>query len=122
MTARTRLFSLGLLVSLAAPPAGTAAPQAVPPVGTSATERARTERATFLDMFARAYSPGRSGQVMVVGREGEILTRRGAEVTFMHGSPWSYDTHIPLFRLEAIPPAPFVLTAEHLQALASGVA
>jgi predicted AlkP superfamily pyrophosphatase or phosphodiesterase len=47
-------------------------------------------------MFARAYFPGRSGQIMVVPREGEILTRPGADVPFMHGSPWSYDARIPI--------------------------
>ena len=47
-------------------------------------------------MFARAYFPGRSGQIMVVPREGEIMTRPGADVPFMHGSPWSYDSRIPI--------------------------
>src|SRR4051812_13784933 len=75
------------------------AAQAVPPVAAprpSAAEKARSNRAALLEMFARAYYPGRSGQVMVVAREGEMLTRRGADVPFMHGSPWTYDTSIPL--------------------------
>ena len=72
------------------------AAQAVAPEIPTRAERARTERRTFLDMFARAYFPGRSGQLMVVPREGEILTRPGADVPFMHGSPWSYDTRIPI--------------------------
>jgi len=98
---RSHLLPVALLAALGFAPeglfAGHAWAQAVPPVGApTAAERARTERAMFLEMFARAYFPGRSGQIMVVGREGEILTRRGAEVAFMHGSPWGYDAQIPL--------------------------
>jgi predicted AlkP superfamily pyrophosphatase or phosphodiesterase len=44
-------------------------------------------------MFARAYYPGRSGQIALVPKEGEFITRRGTE--FMHGSPWDYDVRIP---------------------------
>src|SRR5262245_60714361 len=89
------LAALALLAAFAlrGPLAGSAVAQEVPPVE---VPRARAERAAFLEMFARAYFPGRSGQVMVVGREGEILTRHEAEYAFMHGSPWSYDTDIPL--------------------------
>ena len=50
----------------------------------------------FLKMFARSYYPGRSGQIMVVPREGDFLTRSDPEYRFMHGSPWSYDARIPL--------------------------
>jgi type I phosphodiesterase/nucleotide pyrophosphatase len=76
-----------------------AAAQPVAPVvspSPSSAARARVERNTFLEMFARAYFPGRSGQVMVVAREGEILTSTNPALKFMHGSPWSYDTRIPL--------------------------
>src|SRR5438552_2874338 len=85
------ILAAGAIVPLSAQP--------VPPVATprpTSAELARSERAGFLEMFARAYYPGRSGQIMVVPREGEILTRPGADVPFMHGSPWSYDTHIPM--------------------------
>jgi hypothetical protein len=91
---RTALVLAVLL--LAGPFLGTAATQAVAPAAPTRAERARGERTTFLEMFARAYFPGRSGQIMVVPREGEILTRPGADVPFMHGSPWSYDTRIPI--------------------------
>jgi len=47
-------------------------------------------------MFARGYFPGRSGQVFFVPREGEFVVSRDPLYSFMHGSPWSYDTHIPL--------------------------
>jgi hypothetical protein len=63
--------------------------------GRASTTEAR--RAGFLEMFARSYFPGRSGQIMLVPREGEILTRADADVAFMHGSPWAYDSAIPLF-------------------------
>jgi hypothetical protein len=55
------------------------------------------ERRRVLEMFARSYYPGRSGQIMIVPREGSIIvSRKDPVVTFMHGSPWSYDTRIPL--------------------------
>jgi hypothetical protein len=57
---------------------------------------AAEKRQQFLAMFARAYFPGRSGQLMVVPREGDILTRHDPEAVLMHGSPWSYDVSIPL--------------------------
>ena len=48
-------------------------------------------------MFARAYYPGRSGQIMIVPREGSVIVSHAEpEVRFMHGSPWRYDTAIPL--------------------------
>ena len=47
-------------------------------------------------MAARGYFPGRSGQIVVVPKEGHILTRDDPEVPFMHGSPWPYDTSIPM--------------------------
>ncbi|MGH9783057.1 MAG: hypothetical protein ACRD88_02635, partial [Terriglobia bacterium] len=57
---------------------------------------ARETRQRFLEMFARTYFPGRSGQLAIVPREGDIITRPGEDVPFMHGSPWSYDGAIPL--------------------------
>jgi hypothetical protein len=51
-------------------------------------------RQRFLGMFARAYFPGRTGQLLIVPREGDFITR--ADVKCMHGSPWTYDTAIPL--------------------------
>src|SRR5664279_5713656 len=50
-------------------------------------------RRRFLEMFARAYFPGRTGQLLIVPREGDFITR--ADVAFMHGSPWPYDAEIP---------------------------
>ena len=47
-------------------------------------------------MFARGYFPGRSGQVFVVPNEGDIVTQRDPLYVFMHGSPWDYDTRIPI--------------------------
>ena len=91
-----RAALLSVLALLAGPHLRPAAGQRVAPEVPTRAERARTERKTFLDMYARAYFPGRSGQIMVVPREGEILTRPGADVPFMHGSPWSYDTRIPI--------------------------
>ncbi len=88
MTPARRAALVLLALVLAAP----ASPQAVP----AARPLASPARARFLAMFARAYYPGRSGQVMVVARRGDVVTRPGPEVMFMHGSPWDYDTRIPL--------------------------
>ena len=54
-----------------------------------------TERQDFLERFARAYFPGRSGQIVVVPKEGHIITKRGPAQHYMHGSPWPYDSRIP---------------------------
>ena len=47
-------------------------------------------------MFARAYFPGRTGQLLIVPREGDFITRPDPNVAYMHGSPWAYDVSIPL--------------------------
>ena len=54
------------------------------------------QRQHWLEMFARAYYPGRSGQIMIVPKEGEFFVDRDPLYAFQHGSPWEYDTHIPL--------------------------
>ena len=53
-------------------------------------------RKRFQEMFARAYFPGRNGQLLVVPREGHFITRPDPDVAYMHGSPWEYDVSIPL--------------------------
>src|SRR6059058_3175142 len=53
-------------------------------------------RQRFLEMFARAYFPGRTGQLLVVPREGDFITRPDPDVAYMYGSPWEYDVAIPL--------------------------
>jgi Type I phosphodiesterase / nucleotide pyrophosphatase len=63
---------------------------------TKPEEATAAARRRFLDMFVRANFPGRSGQLLVVPREGEVLTRPDADVAYMHGSPWPYDVSIPL--------------------------
>jgi Type I phosphodiesterase / nucleotide pyrophosphatase len=62
----------------------------------AAAASSATRRAQFLEMFARGYFPGRTGQLMIVPREGDIITRREAAVVYMHGSPWPYDSRIPV--------------------------
>jgi hypothetical protein len=47
-------------------------------------------------MFARAYFPARTGQLLIVPREGDFITRPDPDVAYMHGSPWAYDVSIPL--------------------------
>jgi predicted AlkP superfamily pyrophosphatase or phosphodiesterase len=60
------------------------------------TKPASTDRERWLEQFARGYFPGRSGQVFLVPREGDFVVDRNPLYAFMHGSPWSYDTHVPL--------------------------
>jgi hypothetical protein len=57
---------------------------------------ASAPRQRFLEMFARAYFPGRTGQLLIVPREGDFITRADPNVAYMHGSPWPYDVSIPL--------------------------
>ena len=69
-------------------------------------------RQRFLHMFGRAYFPGRSGQLFVVPREGDFLTRPDPDVAYMHGSPWPYDISIPLmFAGPAVKPGASSMTA-----------
>lgn len=63
--------------------------------GTAQDGRPTDER--ILTMAARNYVPGRSGQLFVIAREGEVVTRDERTAMFMHGSPWPYDANIPLF-------------------------
>src|SRR5688572_11132783 len=58
--------------------------------------RTTAARQRFLEMFARSYYPGRTGQLLVVPREGDFITRPDPNYTYMHGSPWPYDISIPL--------------------------
>ena len=58
---------------------------------------APSEREKVVEMFARSYVPGRSGQVFVVAEKGNYFLSRPDDVyRFMHGSPWEYDVDIPL--------------------------
>jgi hypothetical protein len=47
-------------------------------------------------MLARSYFPGRTGQLLLVPREGDFITRTDSDFPYMHGSPWAYDVEIPL--------------------------
>ncbi len=57
---------------------------------------ARAARQRILALLARSYFPGRTGQLVIVPREGHFITRADSDVTYMHGSPWQYDAAIPL--------------------------
>ena len=73
----------------------TPAPATAPPTA-SAAAAAPSGRDAWLAAFARGYFPGRSGQLFIVPREGEFLVDTDPNYKFMHGSPWPYDTHVPL--------------------------
>src|SRR4051812_18590061 len=59
-------------------------------------QQAADRKREFLELYARAYYPGRSGQIMLVPRKGDFVTLNEPASRFMHGSPWSYDANIPL--------------------------
>lgn len=69
---------------------GTRAPE--PP-----SSPARSEREAVVEMFARSYVPGRSGQIFLVAEKGNFFLSRPDDVyRFMHGGPWEYDVEIPI--------------------------
>jgi len=90
----TLLVALSILSCVpASPPTAEEQPRSAV-VGPSDARRETRQR--FLEMFARTYFPGRTGQLAIVPREGDFITRPDPDVTFMHGSPWAYDAFIPL--------------------------
>jgi Type I phosphodiesterase / nucleotide pyrophosphatase len=103
MVSRRRLLVLLPILTLATSscrtmsvsPVTTATPTATAePAPTPTT--APAANAGWLEQFARGYFPGRSGQVFLVPREGDFIVDRNPLYAFMHGSPWEYDTHVPL--------------------------
>jgi hypothetical protein len=86
-----RATILGLFAASLVSCQGTKRAPAAPP------EPARSERETFLEMFARSYVPGRSGQIFLVAEKGNFFLARPDDVyRFMHGGPWEYDVEIPI--------------------------
>jgi len=63
---------------------------------TQPTAAPKSQRQDFLERFARGYFPGRSGQIFLVPREGDFITVRNPRYAFTHGSPWPYDSRIPV--------------------------
>jgi hypothetical protein len=63
----------------------------------------------WLEMFARGYFPGRSGQVFVVTREDVMLVTGDPLYRFQHGTPWDHDARIPLL----LAGAPFIRGGEY---------
>ena len=98
---KTHLTAMGLLfASLAVTHAAdaTAPRSGAPGIRRTAPADAAAvaARQRFLAMFARGYFPGRTGQLLIVPREGDFITRPDPDVAYMHGSPWAYDVSIPL--------------------------
>jgi Type I phosphodiesterase / nucleotide pyrophosphatase len=89
--ARHRALSLVLIVVY-----GLSGCRALPARPATAATSPATGRQLWLEEFARGYFPGRSGQIFLVPREGDFIVDRNPLYAFMHGSPWDYDTHIPL--------------------------
>ena len=76
--------------------AGQAAAAGAPRAREGMASNAQATQQRFLNMFARSYFPGRTGQLLIVPREGDFITRHDQDVPYMHGSPWAYDVAIPL--------------------------
>lgn len=102
------LFAATFVSACASNNANQPAPQPAPAIE-QRPAAAAAQRQRWLDMFARGYFPGRSGQVFVVPTQGWFVTSRDPLYAFMHGSPWDYDVHIPLL----LHGAPFVRGASH---------
>lgn len=47
----------------------------------------------FAELWARSHYPERSGDILVVPREGDIITSNPDP--YMHGTPWDYDARVP---------------------------
>lgn len=90
LTSWTLLRSIAVLFFLAAA-------SAMSPAEQVRARRSPLARQSFLERVARAYYPGRTGQIVVVPKEGHFITRREPTVKYMHGSPWDYDARIPFF-------------------------
>jgi hypothetical protein len=105
---------LALAVIGCAAPSRQVTPQVAP--------AAQAARQRFLKMWGRAYYPGRTGQLLIVPREGDFITRRDANYTFMHGSPWAYDVSIPLMFAGPAVKAGVVSTAASQQDVAPTLA
>jgi hypothetical protein len=87
-----RFATCALVLSLA----GCAQRAPVSPRASTVEEAGDAQRQTWLQMFARGYFPGRSGQIFFVPHEGEFVVDTDPLYGYMHGSPWPYDSHIPL--------------------------
>lgn len=83
-----RRLTLGL-VSMLAAAACTTSPAPAPAPATN-------QRQDFLERFARGYYPGRSGQIFLVPKEGSFITDHDPRYAYTHGSPWLYDSAIPI--------------------------
>ncbi|HEX8031591.1 MAG TPA: hypothetical protein VF491_24150, partial [Vicinamibacterales bacterium] len=90
------LIAVAILGSCASSQTPSPVPQPAPAAASVRTAGATSQRQQWLDMFARGYFPGRSGQVFVVPKEKWFVTSHDPLYNFMHGSPWEYDTHIPI--------------------------
>jgi hypothetical protein len=102
MQALSALLSMSVMLSACASSSTTTrgrsqpAPESASPGTTAAAPTGGPARRQQLaEMFARGYFPGRSGQIFLVPREGDIITSRDPLYRFMHGSPWDYDVRIP---------------------------
>src|SRR5215213_8590681 len=87
-----------LLCSTSACRSAPARPAPASPISAASGRSAPSaERDVLLERFAHGYFPGRSGQIFLVPAEGHFIVDRELPLyQFMHGSPWEYDTHVPL--------------------------
>ncbi|MFL2546149.1 MAG: hypothetical protein ACJ0SL_02130 [Candidatus Rariloculaceae bacterium] len=63
----------------------------------TALREGRTPDLPIVDSVLRNYSPNRSGDIYVVYDPHRFINDfDGLTVAATHGSPWSYDTHVPI--------------------------
>jgi len=92
IASRRTALAVAAVLTLAATGTVTAHASPKPPTNNAAL----TNRQRFLEMFARAYYPGRTGQLLLVPKQGDFITRSDPYYVQMHGTPWPYDVDIPL--------------------------
>jgi hypothetical protein len=66
-------------------------------VSTTALREGRAPNLPLMGAITRNFNPSRSGDVFVVFEPGHFINDfDGLEVATTHGSPWRYDTHVPV--------------------------
>jgi hypothetical protein len=84
-----------VLLALGASVACHGKPAPVSPAAPALSQGAERDR--VLQMFARSYVPGRSGQIFLVAEKANFFLARPDDVyRYMHGGPWEYDVEIPI--------------------------
>ncbi len=107
LTRCTAVIFLALATLLGCASTGATSGPKAEPQG-SARPAAAADRQRFVELFARGYFPGRSGQLFYVLREGDALVSRDPYYKLQHGTAWDHDARIPLI----LHGAPFIRSGQ----------